>query len=120
MSAVENKILTERKTDYDLLRILLILLVVLGHINYTGYDANLYFGMSKFFISNAEKFLSWVYSFHMPAFMFLSGLLFSIEKYDSVDKLAWDKFKKLVIPTYLLQAIVIIPLKLCTGMIGGG
>ncbi len=117
MNTVEHKMITSRNTQFDVLRILLTWFVVLGHINYTGYDPARYAGASQFFILNQNKLLSWIYSFHMPAFMFLSGMLFCVTKYDCIDKIAWDKFKKLVVPAYLLQMFVMIPVKVFTGIV---
>ena len=49
---------------------------------------------------------AWVYTFHMPLFFFLSGLLYpGCEKY-SITQFAWRRFKGLVIPYFTLGAII--------------
>ncbi|MBQ6078719.1 MAG: acyltransferase family protein [Muribaculaceae bacterium] len=49
---------------------------------------------------------AWVYTFHMPLFFFLSGLLYpGCEKY-SFTQFAWRRFKGLVIPYFTLGAVI--------------
>jgi fucose 4-O-acetylase-like acetyltransferase len=49
---------------------------------------------------------SWVYTFHMPLFFFLSGLLYpGCEKY-TFTQFAWRRFKGLVIPYFTLGAVI--------------
>ena len=49
---------------------------------------------------------AWVYTFHMPLFFFLSGLLYpGFEKY-SFAQFAWRRFKSLVIPYFTLGAVI--------------
>lgn len=48
----------------------------------------------------------WVYTFHMPLFFFLSGLLYpGCEKYGFLQ-FAWKRFKSLVIPYFTLGAVI--------------
>ena len=48
----------------------------------------------------------WVYTFHMPLFFFLSGLLYpGCEKYTFIQ-FAWRRFKGLVIPYFTLGAVI--------------
>lgn len=44
----------------------------------------------------------WIYSFHMPLFFFLSGYVFSIEKYNSFRSFLISKIKTLIIPMVIL------------------
>lgn len=51
---------------------------------------------------------TWVYTFHMPLFFFLSGLLYpGFEKY-SFGQFAWQRFKRLVIPYFTLGAGILL------------
>lgn len=64
---------------YDNVKAFLMLLVVIGHM-FTGYVGDSYaIRMSTL----------WIYTFHMPAFVFISGLLH--KKYKEDAKLRWDK-----------------------------
>ena len=49
---------------------------------------------------------AWIYTFHMPLFFFLSGMLYpGCEKY-SFTEFAWRRFKGLVIPYFTLGAVI--------------
>lgn len=49
---------------------------------------------------------AWIYTFHMPLFFFLSGMLYpGCEKY-SFTQFAWRRFKGLVIPYFTLGAVI--------------
>ena len=49
---------------------------------------------------------AWVYTFHMPLFFFLSGLLYpGCEKYTFIQ-FAWRRLKSLVIPYFTLGAVI--------------
>lgn len=49
---------------------------------------------------------AWVYTFHMPLFFFLSGLLYpGCVKYSFIQ-FAWRRFKSLVIPYFTLGAVI--------------
>lgn len=54
-----------RKYNYDNLKGILIFLVVVGHLLYTYNYMN---------PKNAEKITLFIYTFHMPLFMIISGL----------------------------------------------
>lgn len=63
-----------------------IILVVFAHINYT------------------KDLLVLIYSFHMPLFFFISGMLFKKDKYPSFPAFFKRRFKTLLIP-YAIYAI---------------
>lgn len=109
----------ERFIFFDIMRIILTLLVVLGHMNFTGFDSNKYTGAVSWFISRQQTMLTWIYTFHMAAFMFLSGACFRVEKYYSFDQLVIEKLKRLVVPTFGMALFIILPFKLITGMLHG-
>lgn len=49
---------------------------------------------------------TWIYTFHMPLFFFLSGMLYpGCEKY-SFSEFAWRRFKGLVIPYFALGIVI--------------
>ncbi|GEM_PF-148466 len=84
----------------DIAKAFLIMLVVVGHFNPTTSN-NVWDGVVKV-----------IYSFHMPAFMFLSGLLFTYtQKSGSYSAFVWRKAKRLMIP-YLTASTCIISVKL--------
>lgn len=73
----------------DMLKALAIILVILGHMSYTP---------------SRVKLL--LYIFHIPLFFFLSGLVFSIEKYSTFWSFFKRKVKTIVIPFFLLNISV--------------
>jgi acyltransferase len=85
----------------DNLRAMGIFLVVLGH-----HDLHL---IPKAFI----------YSFHMPLFFFISGLLYSDTKYNSIFALFKKRFRTLLVPYWFLGIIQII-YELFKAFISGG
>lgn len=66
-----------------------ILLVVLAHLNR----------------NMSEGFVTYAYSFHLPLFFFLSGYLFSHEKYKSSKEFVISRFKALIVPYMFFAAI---------------
>lgn len=111
--------------EYDILRIIAIFMVVIGHSAYTtiatsfgGVNYLLPENISGAYYSNVFiilRFLSgWVYKFHMPLFFLLSGAVYKIvEKPDeSLDTLVVSKVKRLIIPYFLAGALFMFPIKL--------
>ncbi|MBQ3409306.1 MAG: acyltransferase family protein [Clostridia bacterium] len=74
----------------DIVKGFLILTVMLGHISQTP-----------------EWLKIWIYSFHMPLFFFLSGVTFSIEKYDFKTFIK-RKIRTLIVPGLVFEFIQII------------
>lgn len=120
----------KRKNELDILRIILTILVVLGHGSY--YSMITRFGGIHYdqLMSNAgvndttfhfflNHFHGWIYSFHMPAFFCLSGAIFGMEvmrhKYQSLSKLLVAKLKRLIIPLFFVWFIWNVPIKLISG-----
>lgn len=86
-----------RNTAIDAMRGLCIVLVVVGH--------------TKGVPPQLHKF---IYSFHMPAFFFLSGYLFNPQRFESgelsvVVSYVKDRFWRLVMPAWLIGLICGIP-----------
>lgn len=71
----------------DQLRAIAIFFVVLGHVALPA---------------GAVKF---IYSFHMPLFFIISGMTFRPDRYDSFFGRIKDKFKKLVVPHFLMNLL---------------
>lgn len=121
---------TDKVVEYDIVRALLMLLVVLGHctyyqisINYGGayyQDLMLQAGVNDTLI---HRIASWVtsaiYTFHMPLFMALSGAVFSLQlskgKYEELMLFIKNKFRRLLLPFLLTALFVSIPLKYFSG-----
>lgn len=89
----------ERNILIDILKGLAIFLVVFGHfIQYYDVTHNI-----AFFSDTIFKF---IYSFHMPLFIFLSGFLFydTIKKY-SAKEIIFKKFKRILIPLFIVSIV---------------
>lgn len=112
------------------MRVILVVLVVIGHGIFYTIDTNfggiyIYEAMNDAGIKDTafhELLLyvsSFIYSFHMPAFFSVSGMLFfrQIEKgrYRSLKSLAVIKFKRLIVPLIFTWMIVNIPIKWISG-----
>ena len=52
--------------------------------------------------NNYSELGNYLYSFHIPLFFFVSGLLFDIDKYKSFGYFVKKRFQNLLIPYYYL------------------
>lgn len=89
-----------------------IILVIFGHVLYypIGYESSL-----------AIPFAKWIYSFHIPIFFIISGILLAYKFYDE-DNIKFDykeKVKKLIVPYYIFSLINIIIIAIQTYFNGG-
>lgn len=75
----------------DLCKGLGIFLVVIGHTSIAQISQTLY---------------DWIYSFHMPMFYMLSGMVFNPAKYNSFRTYLQRRVKTLVIPFFILNTIL--------------
>ncbi len=50
-----------------------------------------------------EELRKYIYSFHMPLFFFISGYLFTINKYSNIREFIKSKFKSLIIPYFIFS-----------------
>ena len=83
----QNNILkTERINTLDIAKGIAMILVVFAHVNYT------------------PDILVLIYSFHMPLFFMISGMLFRKEKYSNIIQFLKRRIKTLIIP-YLLFSL---------------
>ncbi len=106
--------------------ILLTILVVMGHVT------RMYSGRGLFSPDIAsDDVLSYVtnllYAFHMPAFMAVSGAVFSLcindlGKYHNPNKFITNKLRRLIVPYYTFLFLLVIPIMLYIGKLemGGG
>lgn len=80
-----------RKQYIDVAKGIGIILVVVGHL------------IAK------ESFLElFIYSFHMPLFFILSGLVYKSNRYHSLDELTKKRFKTMVVPMFYFTTIVLV------------
>ena len=113
-----------KKEEYNFLKVLTILLVVLGHSTYYVIDTN--FGGIDYhqYINNNDSLLvinffnkltEIIYYFHMPLFMAISGAFFRIQveknKWKSPLDLFQNKFRRLLIPFIIFTILYTIPVK---------
>lgn len=90
----------ERLYSIDVAKAICICLVVMGHFN------------PSVSLPWWESVTRVIYSFHMPAFIFLSGMLFAYTRRDvPYFSSVWKKFKRLMIP-YFSASVVIIGIKI--------
>lgn len=91
-----------RLVVFDIAKALCIVLVVIGHY----YPEN-----SPLWYQYVNRF---IYSFHMPLFMFASGYIYiATKKEESYRGFLWKKVRRLMIP-YFITSFVIITIKLIT------
>lgn len=99
------------------------LLVILGHCNYfevlTPYGGVSHPSPHTLSQSIINGVIGFIYAFHMPFFMALSGLLYklNVEKYNRLPKSTYfkKKFCRLIIPFFLTTLLVSVPLKYISG-----
>ena len=120
------KLENRRLNDYTLLRVFGILLVVLGHSNYTQISS--YLGSidySSVYVNHTSSYgiieyiLSLIYTFHMPLFVFLAGAIYfyiniQLKQNYSLLTLIEKKYKRLLIPFFVVSIFYMVPIKLLT------
>lgn len=87
MTLIQNN--SKRDHDIDIAKGIAMLLVILGHTVYTP-----------------ERVVWWLYSFHMPLFFALSGLVFHPQKYLTWVHFLRAKIKTLLVPYFCLSGIL--------------
>lgn len=86
----------------DIAKAMCIVLVVIGH-----YVPN---GCPRWWMAIHD----WIYTFHMPLFMFASGFVYmATKREESYRSFIWKKVKRLMVP-YLTVSALVIALKLAT------
>lgn len=108
--------------EYDVLRVVLTILVLLGHClyysmqtNYGGIDYTIYFSDDLLSIKLFTYLYTLIYLFHMPCYMALSGALFHYtwakRKSNSTLTLISSKCKRLILPYIFVTLLYSIPIK---------
>jgi fucose 4-O-acetylase-like acetyltransferase len=93
---------TNRLVNFDIAKAICMVLVVIGH--YIPDNAPDWYVMNREFI----------YSFHMPLFMFASGYIYiAFKKDESYGHFIMKKVRRLMIP-YFVTSIIVITIKLIT------
>jgi fucose 4-O-acetylase-like acetyltransferase len=116
----------KHQADWDLLKLLAVLFVVIGHIGYVSFQSS-YGGIDYFSLVNANKVLNFVpwylvgliYLFHMPLFVFISGALYyltrsQIEKCEHFSIFLEKKVRTLLIPYFTCAIFYMIPIRIIT------
>lgn len=118
--------------EYDILKIMAIILVVFSHSayykissNYGGIDYQQYIDSHSAFIiyKILSKFMEIIYYFHMPLFMAISGVFFSIQiknnRWNNIKELLSNKFKRLMLPFFVFTFLYTLPLKYISNYYNG-
>ena len=86
----------ERSVIIDIMKGLLITLVVIGHLPFFEYDS---------------RTLTLIYSFHMPAFVIIGGMLSHIDEKSKLSKILLKRIKSSLVPYFIYYIItfIIIP-----------
>ena len=116
--------MTRKIKEYDVLKVMAIILVVLSHSvyynitsNYGGiaYQQYVTDGMALNVYKIFSKIVEIIYYFHMPLFMALSGTFFSIQvknnRWNDIKELIDNKFRRLIMPFLIFTLLYTLPLK---------
>ena len=85
----DETLTAKRKRDIDIAKGSAMLLVILGHTVYTP-----------------KSVVWWLYSFHMPLFFSISGIVFHPQKYLTWTQFLIAKIKSLLLPYFCLCSIL--------------
>ena len=116
----------EQSRAYDLLRVIATILVVIGHCTYFkistrygGCDYSYLFINKSYSFKILNKLTEFIYIFHMPLFIALSGALFekSLSKgnYSLFIRLLKKKSENLLIPFGVVTVFYAVPIKFISG-----
>ncbi len=115
--------------EYDVVRVIVTLLVIIGHCmyfkittnSYGEWDYSIYTVSGLSFIYRLANFVRRIiYTFHMPLYMMLSGALFRYTEissggYDSLRFLIKKKARNLLLPFFVVTLCYVVPLKAISG-----
>lgn len=105
---MENK----KQNDYAVIKVIATILVVFAHVTrFYSYGGGVIKVNPDFFLHYVTSF---IYSFHMPLFIFVSGAVYSVcinreGKYTDFRKFLKDKFKRLMIPYFAFGIFYVTP-----------
>lgn len=80
----------ERNKSLDIAKGIAIILMMYGHLRYT--------------IWNMDTVYCWIYSFHMPLFIYITGLLTNVKRGQKTVQI-WAKIKKILVPYVIWNVI---------------
>ena len=125
---MNNPLEQKRAEEYDVLRVILILLVVFGHIHYRAMsfghgelnfikDPEIFFAFQGSFFIILKKIIDAIYSFHMSLFFALSGAVCFIQrkKLKKGFNFIVNKINRLLVPYLLTGLFFMIPIKYLIG-----
>lgn len=106
----KNYVKAGRDITIDKAKMGMLLLVVLGHVLvfFSSEYGSLFDINSGNYENNINIILDVIYSFHMPAFFILSGIIY--DKNKNYFKFMLRNIKKLVIPSVIFMILVMIPI----------
>ncbi len=116
----------ERVSFYDWLRLLATMCVVIGHSFYLN-NETLYGGVNYLSLQSARDIyntayytwglhiVSWIYSFHMALFFFLSGAVLALKPMGDYKHFIIKKVKRLIIPYICGGYLFMLPIKYISG-----
>ena len=81
---------TDRNIYIDVMKGLLIILVVIGHLPFFDYDS---------------RTLTLIYSFHMPAFLIIGGMLSHIDENTTFRSIIFKRIKGTLVPYFIFYLI---------------
>lgn len=123
MNEIQQKKIIE---EYSVLRVILTVLVVVGHsiviqsvTEYGGYDYTEFFSGEIISQKILSLLHSIIYSFHMPCFFALSGTLFYYAvangRYNTLIELVREKALRLLLPYAVISLLWVFPWKMLSG-----
>lgn len=110
----------KKVVEYDIIRVLALLLVVVGHCDFIkshGVDVSNIISENlityEMFEDNVR---AWIYSFHMPLFIMMSGAMYAIvrSKYTNFEYIK-NRFKRLIVPYLVCGTLFAFPIKYISG-----
>lgn len=116
----------KRITTYDWVRLIGTILVVLGHSAYLtvytiygGINYELPENTNVIYYSRVFEWIhnvpNWIYKFHMPLFIALSGAVLALRSIESFDVVVKNKAKRLLVPYFISGWLFMMPIKAMTG-----
>lgn len=113
----------------DVARTITMVLVIFGHCTY--YKIDTAYGGIDYIFDNEDSLcpgyrilnyiVSFIYTFHMPFFMAISGACYSFvhKKYNNIIELVKDKWIRLIVPFFVVTTFISIPIKYLSGYYDG-
>ena len=118
-----NKVTRKTVYEYDAIRLIATILVVLGHSAYTTMQTSYGGLVINVHYSEVQKVIllivRLIYSFHMPLFIFLAGALYEIGqkggKWEAFSAFVAAKARRLLLPFVSVTIFWLLPIKYFSG-----